>query len=90
MSQTRQVASALARPWVPHFQEGPMAGQIKAMIDQIIAERSQGNAVLASTTSTKLILKGLDPSKYGADSPDDPQIIEKLRQVAAEFSVTLH
>ena len=67
-----------------------MAGQVKAMIDQIIAQRSQGNPVLASTTTTKLILKGFDPTRYGDDSPDDPQVIAKLRQVAAELSVTLH
>jgi len=34
-----------------------MAGQIKVMIDQIIENRSKGNALLVSTTQTKLILK---------------------------------
>jgi hypothetical protein len=66
-----------------------MAGQIRSMIDQIIEKRSNGNPVLASTTQTKLILKGIDPSKYDASSPDDPQIIARLRELAAELSITL-
>jgi hypothetical protein len=66
-----------------------MAGQVKTMIDRIIQQRSQGNALLASTTQTKLILKGFDPARYDANSPDDPAVIERLRQVAAELSVTL-
>jgi hypothetical protein len=66
-----------------------MAGQIKMMIDQIIEERSKGNALLVSTTQTKLILKGFDPVKYDASSPDDPAVIARLRQVAADLNVTL-
>jgi hypothetical protein len=66
-----------------------MAGQVKVMIDKIIDERSKGNSLLASTTQTKLILKGFDPAKYDASSPDDPQVIARLRQVAADLNVTL-
>lgn len=66
-----------------------MAGQIKAMIDQIIQQRSKGNPVLESTTTTKLILKGIDPAKFSASSPDDPAVIARLRQLASDLSVTL-
>ena len=66
-----------------------MAGQVRAMIDQIIEKRSNGNAILASTTQTKLILKGIDPNKYDANSPDDPQVIARLRELAAELSISL-
>jgi hypothetical protein len=66
-----------------------MAGQVKVMIDRIIQERSKGDALLASTTQTKLILKGFDPARYDATSPDDPMILARLRQVAAELNVTL-
>ena len=66
-----------------------MAGQVKAMIDQIIERRSRGNAVLATTTRTKLILKGLDPDKYDASSADDPMLIARLRDLAAELNVSL-
>jgi hypothetical protein len=66
-----------------------MAGQVKAMIDRIIEERSKGSVILASTTHTKIILKGIDPSKYDANSPDDPVVIARLRELAAELSVAL-
>ena len=65
-----------------------MAGQVKAMIDRIIEQRSKGNPVLALTTQTKLILKGIDPAKYDANSPDDPQVVARLRELAAELNVT--
>ena len=66
-----------------------MAGQIRSMINLIIEKRSNGNPVLASTTQTKLILKGIDPNKYDANSPDDPQVIARLRELAAELSISL-
>ena len=66
-----------------------MAGQVRAMIDQIVEQRSKGNSVLATTTLTKLILKGLDPARYDANSPDYPIVIARLREVAAELNVTL-
>ena len=65
-----------------------MAGQIKSMMDHIIKERGKGSVILESTTHTKLILKGFDPGKYDASSPDDPAVIARLRQVAAELNVT--
>ncbi len=66
-----------------------MPGQIKTMIDKIIAQRSKGNVVLVNTTKTKLLLKGIDPDKFGAASPDDAAIIARLQTLANEFSVTL-
>lgn len=64
-----------------------MAGQIIRMIDKIIQERSQGKETLVSTTRTKLILKGINPSKYNAASEDDPIIIGKIRLIANEFGI---
>lgn len=66
-----------------------MAGKIKAMIDAIIKERSQGNPSLESTTRTKLLLKGIDPSKYSDQSDDDPAVIAKIKQCAQEMGVAL-
>ncbi len=66
-----------------------MAGQIKTMIDTIITQRSRGNAALANTTKTKLILKGIDPDKFMSTSPDDPALVARLKTLAAELSVTL-
>jgi hypothetical protein len=66
-----------------------MPGLIKTMIDRIIAERSKGNSTLASTTRTKLILKGIDPDKFGPASPDDQAVISKLRALAADLDITV-
>ncbi|SPE39650.1 conserved hypothetical protein [Candidatus Sulfopaludibacter sp. SbA3] len=66
-----------------------MAGQIKKMIDRVIEERAKGNPTIRSTTETKLILKGFNPSRFDAGSPDDPAVIAKLRTVAFEMGVNI-
>jgi hypothetical protein len=43
--------------------------------------------MFASTTRTKLVLKGLDPNKFTTSSPDDPIIITKVIDAAAEMGV---
>lgn len=66
-----------------------MPGKIHAMISTIVNERAKGNPSLESSTRTKLILKGIDPSKYTEKSEDDPLIIEKLQKCASEMGITL-
>jgi hypothetical protein len=66
-----------------------MAGKIRQLIDTLIEKRSQGNPSLASTTRTKLLLKGIDSSKFTSSSEDDPQVITKLKQVAQEMNIQL-
>jgi hypothetical protein len=66
-----------------------MAGKVRAMIDQIVAQRAKGNAMVEKTTLTKLLMKGFDQAKYNAQSPDDPAKIAELQRIAAEFGVTL-
>ncbi len=66
-----------------------MAGQIKLAIDKIIDERAKGNPSIASTTRTKLILKGIDPSKFNASSPDDPAVMEKIKGFANELGIQI-
>jgi hypothetical protein len=55
-----------------------MAGKIRALIDEIIERRGKGDRVRIATTRTKLFLKGINPDRYNASSPDDPDIIRKL------------
>ena len=62
-----------------------MAGKIKQMIDMIIAQRAKDNQMLAGVIKTKLMLKGIDPNKFTAQSADDPAIIAKLEAVAKEL-----
>jgi hypothetical protein len=66
-----------------------MTGQIKRIIDHIIAERAKGNATLVNTTRTKLVLKGVNPAKFMEDSPDDPVILQKLQDIAREMNIQL-
>ena len=62
-----------------------MAGKIKEMIDALVNQRAQGNSVLEGVVKIKLILKGIDPKNYTADSPDDPAIIARLEELSREF-----
>ncbi len=66
-----------------------MTGKIRKMIDQIIAKKSEGKPVLANVVVTKLILKGIDPAKFNASSPDDPAMIAKVTKIAAEMGVVI-
>ncbi|HEX3044513.1 MAG TPA: hypothetical protein VHY08_07145 [Bacillota bacterium] len=62
-----------------------MAGKIKKEIDFIIQKRSNGNYILQNTTITRLILKGIVPSKYDENSYDDPVVLEKLQRTIKEY-----
>jgi hypothetical protein len=66
-----------------------MAGQVKVLIDKIITIRAKGNATIALTTKTKLVLKGINPDQWTAISADDPAMITKVRQIAAELGVNV-
>ncbi len=66
-----------------------MAGKIKKMLDTIIASKSGGNPTLAAATTTKLILKGLNPNKFTGQSDDDPAVVDKVRNIAAEMGIKL-
>ena len=62
-----------------------MAGQIKRMIDGIIAQRANGSKVLEGVVKMKLILKGIDPKHYDETSPDDPAILNRLFELQNEL-----
>jgi hypothetical protein len=64
-------------------------GRIKHLIDTIIAERSKGNAAIAKSLKTKLMLKGLNPDAYTADSPDDPIVLKKLTALANSLGISV-
>lgn len=65
-----------------------MAGTIKRMIDAIVQQRTMGDPSLARMVHLRLLLKGIDTSKYTEESPDDPLIIQKLSQISHEFNVS--
>jgi hypothetical protein len=66
-----------------------VAGKIKQTIEKIIEQRSKGNQTIRNTTEVKLILKGINPDKFTADSPDNPEILAKLQQIASEMGVNI-
>jgi hypothetical protein len=55
------------------------------MIDTIISQRAKQNPMLAGVIKTKLMLKGIDPNRYTAQSDDDPLIIAKLEAVIKDI-----
>lgn len=66
-----------------------MAGQVHTMIQKIIAQKSRGNSVIASSVRTKMILRGIMVNNYTEKTPDDPAVIQKLKNLAKEFDVIL-
>lgn len=66
-----------------------MSGKITSMIDDIIQKRAKGNETIAILTRAKMMMKGINPDKFTADSEDDPEIIEKLRSLAESIGVTV-
>lgn len=66
-----------------------MAGQIHSIIQKIITQKSKGNAIIASSIRTKIILKGINIDKYTTYSEDDIKVIQTLKEIAKEFGVTL-
>ncbi|PWR76075.1 hypothetical protein ACKUB1_06750 [Methanospirillum stamsii] len=66
-----------------------MAGKIKKLIDTLIEKRAQGNPSIASTTRTKLLLKGIDGKKYDEQSTDDPVVIASIMKIAEEMGISL-
>jgi len=55
-----------------------MYGQVYSKIQYLMHEGGKGNPIKASFIKTKLILKGIDPDKWGPNSNDSPEVIEVL------------
>lgn len=61
-----------------------MAGKAYQMINTIIEQRAKGNSVAAAGIRVRMLLRGIDPEKYGPGTEDDPAIIMQLEQMMAE------
>ena len=66
-----------------------MAGQIKHLIDQIIEKKSRGSDLIKLTMKTKFVLKGIDPDLFTDLSPDDPEVLDKIKEAAKDFNVDI-
>ena len=61
----------------------------KQLIETLIWERSKGDPFMESSTRIKLLMKGIDPIKITDESPDDPEVINKIKEVAKALSINL-
>jgi hypothetical protein len=66
-----------------------MSGQIKRLVDFIVKERSKGDPLVADTTRVRLLLKGVDPARFTAESNDDPATLDRVRKAAIDFGIKL-
>jgi hypothetical protein len=62
-----------------------MAGKIKEMIDFVLKQRAAGNPMLEKIIKTKMILKGINPSRYTLESDDDPAVLQQLEGMSMEL-----
>ena len=64
-------------------------GRTRLIIDSIITQRSGGDPMVAKTTRIKLMLKGINPDVHTLDTPDDPQIIQRLTDIAQKMDIKI-
>ncbi|ABQ27501.1 FIST N-terminal domain-containing protein [Geotalea uraniireducens] len=62
-----------------------MAGKIREMIDFVLRQRAAGNPMLEKIIKTKMILKGINPSKFTSQSDDDPAVLQQLEGMSMEL-----
>ena len=64
-------------------------GKTKLIIDSIITQRSGGDPGRAKVIKVKLMLKGVNADAYSLDTPDDPNLVKKLIDLAGKLGVTI-
>jgi hypothetical protein len=64
-------------------------GRTKLIIDSIITQRSGGDPKVAKVIKTKLMLKGVNADAYSLDTPDDPNLVRKLTELAGKLGVAI-
>lgn len=62
-----------------------MAGQIKQLIDKLIELRTNGDRGLVAPLKIKLIMKGVDPDLFDANSLDNPLVIQRVKSIAKDM-----
>jgi hypothetical protein len=68
---------------------GILHGTAEKLIDSILDQRAKGDPTVEKLTEVKLLLKGIDPSKFSGNSADDTAVIDKLNRIAADLGVRL-
>ena len=66
-----------------------MAGKVKELIDRLIELRTKGDRGLVAPVKIKLIMKGVDPDLFDANSADNPAVIQRVITIAKEMGYDL-
>ena len=66
-----------------------MAGKGKTLIEQLIQLRTKGERTLVAPLKVKLIMKGIDPDMFDAETPDNPIVIQRVVAIAKEMGYEL-
>ncbi|MGD9006913.1 MAG: hypothetical protein PVG41_03275 [Desulfobacteraceae bacterium] len=64
-------------------------GKTKLILDSIITQRSGGDPNVAKMIRTKFMLKGINPDAFSLDTPDDPNLVKRLKDLAAKMGVKI-
>lgn len=64
-------------------------GKTRLIIDSIITQRSGGDPTVAKMIRTKFMLKGINPDAFSLDTPDDPNLVKRLTNLAAKLGVKI-
>ena len=63
----------------------------KQILNFIIKEKAQGNTFQELNTQMKIMMKGVNVKSILEErEPDDPAVINKLKEIAKEFGVDLN
>ena len=64
-------------------------GNTRMILDCIITQRAGGDPAVAKSMRAKLVLKGIDPDRYSYDTPDDPQVLERVKDLANAYGIAI-
>ncbi len=64
-------------------------GKTKLILDTIITQRSGGDPTVAKMIRTKFMLKGINPDTFSLETPDDPNLVKRLMDLAGKLGVRI-
>jgi hypothetical protein len=64
-----------------------MNGTARKLVDTIITEKANGDKAIEKSIRVKLILGGIMVDKLTSSTPDDPALINKIKNIASGYGV---
>ncbi len=71
------------------LKEDYFMNNMKDLIDKIVNEKAKGNSFQALNVQFKLMMKGIPVKEIDQNSPLNPEMLERIRSAAKDFSVQL-